>query len=86
MAKFLEDFADYEAKFMSHKKTNLHLNIRSLDKHFEELQVMLRYLEDQFDVIVLAENWDFKYPGTYNVDDEPMEKWTRMTYSCMHQK
>lgn len=39
----------------------IHLNIRSLNKNFDELAVLLESLKCNFDLIILSENKKYKY-------------------------
>jgi hypothetical protein len=45
----------------------LNLNIRSLDKHFDELQAILADFEYRFDIIVCTETWNIVDPIYYNI-------------------
>ena len=47
----------------------LHMNIRSLSCHFDELQTLLVNLRVPFDVVAVSETWDsFKRPLKVNVE------------------
>ena len=56
---FLEDkFNNISAELLSHTNFSmLHLNLRSLDLHFHELQYYLSLLNSKFSVIALTETW-----------------------------
>ena len=47
----------------------LHMNIRSLSCHFDELQTLLVNLKVPFDVVAVSETWDsFERPLKVNVE------------------
>lgn len=45
-----------------------YLNIRSLDKHHEELQVLLHSLNTKPDIIICAETWNCRNPNLYDIE------------------
>lgn len=62
--------------------TLFHMNIRSLEKHFDELKILLSEINVDFDIIVLTETWQtdndcfnidgytqFKQPNKFNKCD-----------------
>jgi exonuclease III len=58
-ASVLEDFSDFNF-FNEHSGNTfsiLSLNIRSLNKNFDELTIILDSFKKQFDIIVLTETW-----------------------------
>ena len=52
-----------------HDLSFLHMNIRSLSCHFDELLTLLSNLNISFDVVAVSETWDsFERPLSTNVD------------------
>lgn len=45
----------------------IHLNVRSLDKHFGELEVLMEHHNYIFDIIVCTETWNLKSPELYSL-------------------
>ena len=52
-AKFNSTFSSLDQSFFS----VLHMNVRSLSKHFDQLQTYLRALHSNFSIIGLSETW-----------------------------
>lgn len=50
------------------KMTIIHLNIRNIHKHFEELIVFLEIYQNKFDVIVCSETWNVAEAKFYQID------------------
>lgn len=50
----------------------LHLNVRSIDKHHEELNVLVREFLYKPDIIVCTETWNLHCSGLYNIDGYDM--------------
>lgn len=50
----------------------MHLNIRSLNKHFEELEVFVHSCGSVFDVIVCTETWQIPMAGLYKLSGYEM--------------
>lgn len=72
----LDDFAVTEADFVDFDSYNLskqsdfsvfHINVRSINKNFDELLILLESLKDKFDIIILTETWKIHCLDNYKI-------------------
>lgn len=45
-----------------------HMNIRSINKNFDEFKILVEQLESKFDMYVLSETWQIHDPTLFNID------------------
>lgn len=70
---YLNNINDVDS--ITHNEANLnliHLNIRSLNKNFDELMVLLQCFESNYDLIVLSETWNLLDINNFNINSYQM--------------
>ena len=71
--KFIKEIEDYSTK--GNHLSLFHLNIKSLLKHYDELQIFLKSLEHKFSIVGLTETW---------LDENKHDLYDLPDYNCIH--
>ena len=71
--KLIKEIEDYSTK--GNHLSLFHLNIKSLPKHYDELQIFLKSLEHKFSIVGLTETW---------LDENKHDLYDLPDYNCIH--
>ena len=71
--KFIKEIEDYSTK--GNHLSLFHLNIKSLPKHYDELQIFLKSLEHKFSIVGLTVTW---------LDENKHDLYDLPDYNCIH--
>ena len=71
--KFIKEIEDYSTR--GNHLSLFHLNIKSLSKHYDELQIFLKSLEHKFSIVGLTETW---------LDENKHDLYDLPDYNCIY--